>query len=95
MRYRFHRRSAFHCSTAKGFDVAAGRRPSAAEPKPRTLARTRAVLVARRITKEMTMSPIQLLEAGRRMAERIPYSAVALVSRFALASVFWRSAQPR
>jgi len=41
------------------------------------------------------MSPIQLLEAGRRVAERIPYSAVALVSRFALASVFWRSAQTK
>jgi putative oxidoreductase len=37
----------------------------------------------------------QLLEAGRSLAERIPYSAVALVSRFALASVFWRSAQTK
>jgi putative oxidoreductase len=45
--------------------------------------------------KEITMSPIQLLEAGRSAAERIPYSAVALVSRFALASVFWRSAQTK
>ncbi len=41
------------------------------------------------------MSPHQLLEAGRSLAERIPYSAVALVSRFALASVFWRSAQTK
>ena len=41
------------------------------------------------------MSPKQLLEAGRSMAERIPYSAVALISRFALASVFWRSAQTK
>ena len=41
------------------------------------------------------MSPKQLLETGRSMAERIPYSAVALISRFALASVFWRSAQTK
>jgi putative oxidoreductase len=41
------------------------------------------------------MSPHQLLEAGRALAERIPYSAVALASRFALASVFWRSAQTK
>ena len=41
------------------------------------------------------MSPLQLLEAGRSLAERIPYSAVALISRFALASVFWRSAQTK
>ena len=41
------------------------------------------------------MSPLQLLEAGRSLAERIPYSAVALFSRFALASVFWRSAQTK
>ena len=41
------------------------------------------------------MSPLQLLEAGRSPAERIPYSAVALGSRFALASVFWRSAQTK
>ena len=41
------------------------------------------------------MSPLQLLEAGRSLAERIPYSAVALGSRFAVASVFWRSAQTK
>ena len=41
------------------------------------------------------MTPLQLLEAGRSLVERIPYSAVALVSRFALASVFWRSAQTK
>ena len=39
--------------------------------------------------------PYQLLEAGRSLAERIPYSAVALASRFALASVFWRSGQTK
>ena len=32
------------------------------------------------------------LEAGRRLAERIPYSLVALVARVAVAAVFWRSA---
>ena len=41
------------------------------------------------------MSPLQLLEAGRSLAGRIPYSAVAFISRFALASVFWRSAQTK
>ena len=41
------------------------------------------------------MTPYQMLETGRSLAERIPYSAVALVSRFALASVFWRSAQTK
>ncbi len=41
------------------------------------------------------MTPHQLLETGRALVERIPYSAVALVSRFALASVFWRSAQTK
>ena len=35
------------------------------------------------------------LEAGRRLAERIPYSLVALVARFAVASVFWRSGQTK
>ena len=35
------------------------------------------------------------LEAGRRLAERIPYSIVALVARFAVASVFWRSGQTK
>jgi hypothetical protein len=34
-------------------------------------------------------------EYGRGLAERAPYSLVALVSRFAVASVFWRSGQLR
>ena len=38
---------------------------------------------------------INWLEAGRRLAERIPYSFVALVSRLAIASVFWRSGQTK
>lgn len=41
------------------------------------------------------MSPISLLEHGRGLAQRIPYSAVALVSRIAVASVFWRSGQTK
>src|SRR5262245_48289120 len=36
-----------------------------------------------------------LLEAGRRLAERIPYSIVALVARLAVANVFWRSGQTK
>ena len=41
------------------------------------------------------MSPISFLEHGRGLAERIPYSIVALVSRLAVASVFWRSGQTK
>ena len=38
---------------------------------------------------------IDWVEAGRRLAERIPYSLVALVARVAVASVFWRSGQTK
>lgn len=38
---------------------------------------------------------VSWLEAGRNLAERIPYSVVALVARFAVASVFWRSGQTK
>jgi putative oxidoreductase len=38
---------------------------------------------------------ISLLERGRALAERIPYSLVALVARLAVASVFWRSGQTK
>ena len=41
------------------------------------------------------MSLIQLLETGRSLAERVPYSLVALVARFGVASVFWRSGQTK
>ena len=41
------------------------------------------------------MSPISLLEQGRNLAEQIPYSVVALVSRISVASVFWRSGQTK
>ena len=41
------------------------------------------------------MSIIQWLETGRSLAERIPYSLAALVSRCAIASVFWRSGQTK
>jgi putative oxidoreductase len=37
----------------------------------------------------------EVLEAGRRLAERIPYGLVALVARFAVAAVFWRSAMTK
>ena len=36
-----------------------------------------------------------LLDAGRTLAERIPLSALALVSRIAVADVFWRSGQTK
>jgi hypothetical protein len=36
---------------------------------------------------------INWLDAGRRLTERTPYGLVALVARFAVASVFWRSGQ--
>ena len=38
---------------------------------------------------------INWLEAGRQLAERIPYSFVALLARVAAASVFWRSGQTK
>lgn len=41
------------------------------------------------------MPPLELLERGRTMAERVPYSVVALAARFAVASVFWRSGQTK
>jgi putative oxidoreductase len=41
------------------------------------------------------MSITTMLEAGRSLAERIPYSAVALLSRIAVAQVFWRSGQTK
>ncbi len=38
---------------------------------------------------------VNWLDAGRRLAERIPYALVALVARFAVASAFWRSGQTK
>src|SRR3990172_12587654 len=38
---------------------------------------------------------VNLLERGRALAERIPYSLVALLARFAVAGVFWRSGQTK
>jgi putative oxidoreductase len=46
-------------------------------------------------TRRRSMWLINLLDAGRSLAERIPYSFVALVSRLAVASVFWRSGQTK
>jgi putative oxidoreductase len=43
----------------------------------------------------MSMSLIRLLDAGRSLAERIPYGFVALVARLGIASVFWRSGQTK
>lgn len=37
----------------------------------------------------------QYLDKGRQIAEQIPYSALALVSRIAVATVFWRSGQTK
>jgi putative oxidoreductase len=36
-----------------------------------------------------------ILERGRDLAERIPYSVIALTSRIAVAGVFWRSGQTK
>ena len=35
------------------------------------------------------------LEKGQHLAEQIPYSSITLVSRLAVASVFWRSGQTK
>jgi putative oxidoreductase len=37
----------------------------------------------------------EYLEKGRNLAERIPYSVIALASRFAVADVFWRFGQTK
>jgi putative oxidoreductase len=37
----------------------------------------------------------EFLEKGRDLAERIPYSVIALAARFAVADVFWRSGQTK
>jgi hypothetical protein len=41
--------------------------------------------------REIPMLAREYLEKGRKAAERIPYSFIALISRFAVADVFWRS----
>ena len=41
------------------------------------------------------MSMRDYLEKGRDLAERVPYSAIALASRFAVADVFWRSGRTK
>ena len=41
------------------------------------------------------MSLVRLLETGRSLAERIPYSLLALVARLGVANVFWRSGQTK
>jgi putative oxidoreductase len=46
-------------------------------------------------TPEVPMSVIIALETGRSLAERVPYSAVALLTRLAVAQVFWRSGQTK
>ena len=37
----------------------------------------------------------EYLEKGRHLAERIPYSLVALAARIAVADIFWRSGQTK
>src|ERR1041385_5666653 len=37
----------------------------------------------------------EYLEKGRTLAERIPYSVIALASRIAVADIFWRSGQTK
>jgi putative oxidoreductase len=38
---------------------------------------------------------LEFLERSRALAERVPYSVVALAARFAVVSVFWRSGQTK
>src|SRR5204863_7500095 len=46
-------------------------------------------------TQEMNMSLIAGLERGRSLVERIPFSALALISRLSIAATFWRSGQTK
>jgi putative oxidoreductase len=41
------------------------------------------------------MLVLESLEKGRNLAERIPYSVVALASRIAVAGIFWRSGRTK
>jgi len=41
------------------------------------------------------MQPLELLEKGRALAERIPYSVVALAARISMADIFWRSGRTK
>jgi putative oxidoreductase len=41
------------------------------------------------------MHVLELMEKGRALAERIPYSAIALTSRIAVADIFWRSGRTK
>src|SRR5688572_18128547 len=49
--------------------------------------------VATPLENDMTIR--DALESGRTCAERVPYSVIAFVSRFAVAAVFWRSGQTK
>jgi putative oxidoreductase len=44
---------------------------------------------------ETPMTVRESLDKGRDLAERIPYSLIALAARFAVADVFWRSGQTK
>jgi putative oxidoreductase len=44
---------------------------------------------------EIPMLVRKTFEKGRSLAERIPYSVIALASRIAVADVFWRSGQTK
>jgi putative oxidoreductase len=41
------------------------------------------------------MPVLELMEKGRALAERIPYSVIALASRVAVADIFWRSGRTK
>src|ERR1041385_4069061 len=59
--------------------------------------RSAADLIAATATnrQERPMLVRDYLERGRSLAERIPYSFIALASRIAVADVFWRSGQTK
>lgn len=41
------------------------------------------------------MQIFELMEKGRALAERVPYSVIALASRIAVADIFWRSGRTK
>lgn len=41
------------------------------------------------------MQVVEVLEKGRALAERVPYGAIALASRIAVADIFWRSGRTK
>src|SRR4029078_7691207 len=88
-RYGVDPRSAFPDGPGLGFDL--GRKSCLAGPIDARMSWVEWPPGSRR----RPMWLVHLLGRGRGLADRIPYSLVALLARFAVAGVFWRSGQTK